>query len=73
MLGPCAGTRMWLAAGVTDMRCGIDSPAAKMQMALAEDPARGTSSHSAVAEANVPQTSARASCSRSAVFTNPFR
>ena len=34
MIGPRAGTRVWLAAGVTDMRCGIDSLAAKVQMAL---------------------------------------
>ena len=34
MIGPHAGTRVWLAAGVTDMRCGIDSLAAKVQMAL---------------------------------------
>jgi transposase len=32
---------VWLAAGVTDMRCGIDSLAAKVQMALAEDPFSG--------------------------------
>ena len=38
MIGPRVGTRVWLAAGVTDMRCGIDSLAAKVQMALTEDP-----------------------------------
>ena len=38
MIGPRAGTRVWLAAGVTDMRCGIDSLTAKVQMALTEDP-----------------------------------
>jgi len=32
---------VWLAAGVTDMRCGIDSLAAKVQMALTEDPFSG--------------------------------
>ena len=37
MIGPRAGTRVWLAAGVTDMRCGMDSLAAKVQTALAED------------------------------------
>jgi transposase len=41
MIGPRAGTLVWLAAGVTDMRCGIDSLAAKVQMALAEDPFSG--------------------------------
>jgi transposase len=41
MIGPRAGTRVWLAAGVTDMRCGIDSLAAKVQVALTEDPFRG--------------------------------
>jgi transposase len=38
MIGPPAGTRVWLAAGVTDMRCGIDSLAATVQMALTQDP-----------------------------------
>jgi transposase len=41
MIGPHAGTRVWLAAGVTDMRCGIDSLAAKVQTVLAEDPYAG--------------------------------
>jgi hypothetical protein len=34
MIGPRAGTRVWLAAGVTDMRCGIDSLAAKVHTSL---------------------------------------
>lgn len=38
MIGPRAETRVWLAAGATDMRYGIDSLAAKVQMALSEDP-----------------------------------
>lgn len=29
MIGPRAGTRVWLAAGVTHMRCGMDTLAAK--------------------------------------------
>src|SRR5436853_7372910 len=41
MIGPRAGTHVWLAAGVTDMRCGIDSLAAKVQSVLAEDPYAG--------------------------------
>ena len=41
MIGPHAGTRVWLAAGVTDMRCGIDSLAAKVQTVLASDPYAG--------------------------------
>ena len=41
MIGPRAGTRVWLAAGVTDMRCGIDSLAAKVQMTLTQDPFSG--------------------------------
>ena len=51
MIGPRAGTRVWLAAGVTDMRCGIDSLAARVQMALAEDPSAAMCSHSVVVEA----------------------
>ena len=38
MIGPRAGTRVWLAAGLTDMRCGIDSTAVNVQTVLAEDP-----------------------------------
>lgn len=41
MIGPRAGTRVWLAAGVTDMRCGIDSLTAKVQTALTQDPFSG--------------------------------
>lgn len=41
MIGPRAGTRVWLAAGVTDMRCGIDSLAFKVQTTLAADPYGG--------------------------------
>ena len=41
MIGPRAGTRIWLAAGVTNMRYGIDSLAAKVQTALTEDPFSG--------------------------------
>lgn len=38
MIGLPARTRIWLAAGVTDMRCGFDTLAAKVQTALAADP-----------------------------------
>ncbi|WP_211475181.1 IS66 family insertion sequence element accessory protein TnpB [Collimonas humicola] len=41
MIGLPAGTRIWMAAGVTDMRCGFNGLAAKVQMALAEDPFSG--------------------------------
>ena len=41
MIGPRAGTRIWLAAGVTDMRCGMDSLAVKVQTVLTEDPYGG--------------------------------
>ncbi|KVR36420.1 isocitrate lyase [Burkholderia ubonensis] len=33
-----AGTRIWLAAGVTDMRCGFQGLATKVQAALEENP-----------------------------------
>ncbi|WP_194726488.1 IS66 family insertion sequence element accessory protein TnpB [Noviherbaspirillum malthae] len=36
-----AGTRIWIAAGVTDMRCGFNGLAAKVQATLAEDPFAG--------------------------------
>jgi hypothetical protein len=41
MIAMRSGTRVWLAAGVTDMRCGIDSLAVKVQTVLAEDPYAG--------------------------------
>ncbi|MEK9388347.1 IS66 family insertion sequence element accessory protein TnpB, partial [Escherichia coli] len=33
-----AGTRIWLAAGVTDMRCGFQGLATKVQATLEENP-----------------------------------
>ncbi|WP_425128549.1 IS66 family insertion sequence element accessory protein TnpB [Burkholderia latens] len=41
MLGLPAGTRVWLAAGVTDMRSGFNSLAAKVQTVLERDPFSG--------------------------------
>jgi transposase len=38
MIGLPGGTRIWLAAGITDMRRGMNSLAALVQTALAEDP-----------------------------------
>jgi transposase len=41
MISLPAGTRIWLAAGVTDMRRGFDGLAALVQTALAENPFAG--------------------------------
>lgn len=41
MIGLPAGTRVWLVAGITDMRCGFNGLAAKIQTALAENPFSG--------------------------------
>ena len=41
MIGPPAGTRVWLAAGVTDMRRGFDGLAAIVQDTLRADPFSG--------------------------------
>ena len=41
MIGFPAGTRVWLAAGITDMRRGFDGLAAIVQGALLEDPFSG--------------------------------
>ena len=41
MIGLPAGTRIWLAAGITDMRAGMNGLAAKVETALAEDPFSG--------------------------------
>ncbi|MES2538466.1 MAG: IS66 family insertion sequence element accessory protein TnpB [Pseudomonadota bacterium] len=38
MIGPGAGTRIWIAAGVTDMRRGMDGLSALVQTALVRDP-----------------------------------
>jgi len=41
MISLRAGTRIWLAAGVTDMRRGMDGLAALVQSTLAENPFSG--------------------------------
>lgn len=41
MIGLPAGTRIWLAAGATDMRSGFNGLAAKVETALNEDPYSG--------------------------------
>jgi transposase len=41
MIGLPAGTRVWLAAGVTDMRKGMDGLAAMAQTTLAQNPFSG--------------------------------
>uniref|UniRef100_UPI003F86458C IS66 family insertion sequence element accessory protein TnpB n=1 Tax=Cupriavidus ulmosensis TaxID=3065913 RepID=UPI003F86458C len=41
MMGPPANTRIWVAAGFTDMRCGFDGLAAKVQTVLQKDPFSG--------------------------------
>jgi transposase len=40
-VGLPAGSRVWLAAGVTDMRAGFNSLAAKVQSVLERDPFSG--------------------------------
>lgn len=41
MIAPASGTRIWLAAGVTDMRRGMSGLAALVQTALEHDPFSG--------------------------------
>ena len=41
MIGLPIGTRVWIAAGVTDMRSGFPGLAAKVQTALEENPLGG--------------------------------
>lgn len=41
MIGLPAGTRVWLAAGLTDMRRGFDGLSALVQGALMQDPFSG--------------------------------
>lgn len=41
MIGLPAGTKVWLAAGVTDMRSGFNGLATKVQTAWEEDPFSG--------------------------------
>ncbi len=41
MIGPPTGTRIWIVAGFTSMRKGINGLAALVQTALAEDPFSG--------------------------------
>ena len=48
MIGLAPGTRVWLAAGVTDMRKGFDSLAAQAQTVLGRTRSRVTCSAFAV-------------------------
>jgi len=41
MIGPGNGVRVFLAAGITDMRCGIAGLCARAKRLLEEDPASG--------------------------------
>ena len=41
MIVPPAGTRIWIAAGITDMRRGFDGLARQVQEALGQDPFSG--------------------------------
>ena len=41
MIGLPTGTRIWLAAGITDMRAGMNGLAARVETALAKDPFSG--------------------------------
>lgn len=41
MMGLPAGTRIWIAAGFTDMRAGFNGLAAEVETALQEDPYSG--------------------------------
>lgn len=41
MMALPAGTRIWIVAGVTDMRCGFQGLAAKVQSALDDNPFGG--------------------------------
>jgi transposase len=41
VIGLPTGTRVWIAAGVTDMRSGFPALAAKVQTALEENPLGG--------------------------------
>ena len=41
MIGPGNGVRVYLAAGITDMRCGMSGLCARAKRSLEEDPASG--------------------------------
>ena len=41
MIGPGNGVRVFIAAGITDMRCGISGLCARAKRSLEEDPASG--------------------------------
>ncbi|QSR45183.1 IS66 family insertion sequence element accessory protein TnpB [Aeromonas dhakensis] len=41
MINPPAGTRIWIVAGITDMRNGFNGLASKVQMTLKDDPLSG--------------------------------
>jgi transposase len=41
MISLPAGTRIWIVAGATDMRCGMHGLSARVQTALEQDPFSG--------------------------------
>lgn len=41
MIGVPSNTRVWITAGVTDMRCGFNGLAAKVEAVLQKDPFSG--------------------------------
>ncbi len=43
------GTRIWIIAGITDMRCGFNGLASKVQNTLKDDHSPGISSSSGAA------------------------
>ena len=51
MITPGPGVRIWVAAGVTDMRRGFDGLAAMVQQQLGQDPFSGALFFSMAAEA----------------------
>ncbi|WP_459720284.1 IS66 family insertion sequence element accessory protein TnpB [Paraburkholderia sp. 2C] len=53
-VGLPGGSRVWLAAGVTDMRAGFNSLAAKVQTVLERDPFSGHVFVFRVSEYRVP-------------------
>ncbi len=59
-----SGTKIWLVAGITDMRNGFNGLAAKVQTALKDDPMSGMFSFSGAGPMQLPNSQNRSQRTR---------
>jgi len=59
MIAFAPGTKVWIAGGVTDMRCGMNSLALKIQEGLGRDPQMGSACRSTPSGSRLGSSSGR--------------